>query len=301
MIQTIQSRSRLNTRQLCDRLEMSHGTLLRWRRRSRNGEPLLARPGPKKLGPLPLDQVRRDIQELVHRSKRSAGSGALQAKYTDSISRRDLNQLIINHRRAHNQALRQNFKRITWKEPNLCWAIDATEYGADQMGRKLFIVVATDLCSRHHFEPLPTLSPEGEDVTRHLENLFRRHGRPLLLKRDNGSPFNNASLDALLARSCVIPLNSPVRYPRYNGGIEKAIREFKESLDRCLGPLPQSWDLSVVARSTAAAAHLRNCLPRRILEGRSAAEVYPASNPAHASEIGSATSFSSGSKPARLS
>ena len=34
----------------------------------------------------------------------------------------------------------------------------------------------------------------------------------------------------MLAEACVTPLNSPAHYPRYNGAIEKGIRELKESL-----------------------------------------------------------------------
>jgi hypothetical protein len=49
---------------------------------------------------------------------------------------------------------------------------------------------------------------------------FRRHGRPLLLKRDNGSLFNCGPIDQLLSDEAVIPFNSPAYYPRYNGGIE---------------------------------------------------------------------------------
>jgi len=67
-------------------------------------------------------------------------------------------------------------------------------------------------------------------VAEHLEKLFRRHGPPLFLKRDNGSPLNAAEVDAVLADYGVIPLNSPAYYPRYNGAMEKSIRDFKAAL-----------------------------------------------------------------------
>ncbi len=114
-----------------------------------------------------------------------------------------------------------------WNQPNLAWAIDATEYGRDQSGRKLFVVAIIDLASRHHFEPFVTFNPRAEDVTGHLRKIFRRHGPPLLLKRDNGSPFKNASLDALLAGACVIPLNSPAHYPQ----LHKYLRKFLNSVN----------------------------------------------------------------------
>lgn len=273
MSQTIQSHARINTRQLCERLGMPYGTYLRWRRRTQRGEPLLARPGPKKLGPLPFDEVRRDIAALVHQGKRSAGSGALHLKYQDAISRRDLQGLISEERKKQKQVRRQQMKRITWKEPNLCWAIDATEYGRDELGRKLYIVATRDLASRYYFEPLVTLSTTGVAVTEHVRALFRRHGAPLVLKRDNGSPFKNESLDTLLAEACVIPLTSPANYPRYNGAIENAIRELKETID---GLSPRLWISSSRALShlTNAAVQLRNGVPRRCLGQQSAAQNY---------------------------
>jgi len=108
-----------------------------------------------------------------------------------------------------NQQQQRQYKRITWKEPNLAWAIDATQYGRDRSGRKLFVVATTDLASRYCFDPLGTVNPSGEEVAHYLRTLFRQHGPPLFLKRDNGGIFNNQTVDALLARECVIPLNSP--------------------------------------------------------------------------------------------
>lgn len=273
MSHAIQSHAKINTRQLCGRLGMSYGTYLRWRRRSERGQPLLGRPGPRKVGPLPFEQVRRDIAALVHQSKRSAGSGALRLKYQDAISRRDLQDLIAEERKKQNQARRQNFKRVTWKEPNLCWAIDATEYGRDEFGRKLYIVATRDLASRYYFEPLVTLSTTSVAVSEHVRALFRRHGAPLVLKRDNGSPFKNESIDALLAEACVIPLSSPPRYPRYNGAIENAIRELKEAID-ALNPSDPIRSLPPLSRLAHAAVQLRNGVPRPCLDRQSAAQNY---------------------------
>jgi hypothetical protein len=274
MSHTIQTHSGLTTRQLCDHLALTYSTLLRWRRRARNGLPLLARPGPKKLGALPFEALRCEVEQLVHGKKRTAGTGVLRAKYQHAISRRDLAQLIMEQRRNQNAQRLHNLKRITWKEPNLCWAIDATEYERDKTGRKLYLVATQDLASHYSFEPLPILSTTGEEVAAHLRRLFRQHGPPLFLKRDNGSIFNNQYVDELLAKECVIPLNSPAYYPPYNGAIEKGIRELKDKLHECLPPTLQSWQPEAVACFVKAAAHLRNCTRRRSLGGHTAAETY---------------------------
>lgn len=274
MSQTIQTSSGLTTRQLCDHLTLTYGTLLRWRRRARNGLPLLVKPGPKKLGALPFAALREEIEQLIHRKKRTAGSGVLYKRYSDSISRRDLTRLITGQRRQQNAQRRRSCQRVTWKEPNLAWGIDATEYGRDQAGRKLYVIATQDMASRYAFEPLVTMDPSGKQVATHLLGLFRRHGLPLFLKRDNGSLFNNQFVDALLARECVLPLNSPAYYPPYNGAIEKGIRELKEKLNGCLPPTITTWQPAAVASFANAVTHLRNCRPRRGLGGHTAAETY---------------------------
>jgi hypothetical protein len=284
MSQTIQQRTGLNGRQLCRRLDLSYATLLRWRRRAESGRPLLARPGPRKLGPLPFEQIRLDVEALRHRRERSAGSTALYHRYRDAISRRELAGLISAQRQKLNGSRRRNIKHVRWKEPNLAWAIDATEYGADHAGRKLSLVPAADMASRFGFDPLVGLDPTGAQVARYLENLFRRHGAPLFLKRDNGSIFNDHAVDKVLAAHGVIPLNSPAAYPPYNGGIEKAIRELKETLRACLPGTPPQWNPEAIAPFARAAAHLRNCRPRSALGGHSAAEAYHHQSRSHFSQ-----------------
>ena len=273
----LQAHTQLGTQALCAHAGLSATSLRRWRRRAATGQPLLERPGPKKLGPLPLAEFQREVETLLHHGRqRSRGTGALYRQYGASISRRELSR----HVRAARQSLlaqqRASLRHVRWHQPNLAWAIDATEYGPDQSGRKLFLLAALDLATRHAFAPLVTLDPDGAQVATWLRELFRRHGRPLLLKRDNGSIFNHHEVDALLAEEAILPLNSPAYYPRYNGAIERHIRELKTSLTRCL-PLahpPAHWQPAAIAPFAAAAAHLRNCTPRRSLRGQSAMQAY---------------------------
>lgn len=270
----LQLHSGISTRALCARLALPCSTLRRWRSRSAQGLPLLRRPGPKKLGPLPFEEVQREVEGLLHRQKRSHGAGALYRRHQKAISRRELGRWILQQRQSINRIRRQNHRSIQWKKPNLAWAIDATEYGKDRRGRRLYLIVTIDLASRYTFSPLVTLNPSGEQVAQYLRSLFLRHGRPLFFKRDNGSIFNHRTVDHLLAQQAVIPLNSPAYYPRYNGSIEKSIRELKICLHRCLLRTVTFWEPRAITDFANAAAHLRNCAPRRCLHGRTAAQAY---------------------------
>ena len=79
MINDLQNRTQASNREISDAVGLGYRTLLRWRKRVSGGKPPLTPPGPKKTGPLPLEEVRRDIEALRHGTKRSRGICALQA------------------------------------------------------------------------------------------------------------------------------------------------------------------------------------------------------------------------------
>jgi hypothetical protein len=109
-------------------------------------------------------------------------------------------------------------------------------------------------------------------IAAHVEQLFREHGAPLIFKRDDGSPFNNQYLDAVLERYRVRPLNSPPAYPRYNGAEENSIRDLKDHLDRRWGQDLQAPPGRVAQIETT--AHELNHRVRRSLKGRTACAVF---------------------------
>ena len=77
MSHSIRHSTGMNGRQVCNRLSLPYSTWLRWQRRARNGQPLLAAPGPKKLGPLPFDKLREEVEQLRHGRHRSRGTTRL--------------------------------------------------------------------------------------------------------------------------------------------------------------------------------------------------------------------------------
>jgi transposase InsO family protein len=273
MINDLQNQTQASNREISDTLGLGYRTLLRWRKRVSGGKPPLTPPGPKKTGPLPLEEVRRDIEALRHGPKRSQGSCALQARYTQSISRRAVADMVAEVRSRKARERRQVSKRVTWKEPNLAWAIDGTERGQDGQGDRLHVHAVQDLCTRYRLEPLVATESKGEAVALHLEKLFQKHGPPLFLKRDNGSSLNHAAVDRVLADYGVIPLNSPAYYPKYNGSIEKGIREMKTALGECL-PQAVTWQPEAIRPYILAVHHELNCRPRRSLQGHTACEAY---------------------------
>jgi transposase InsO family protein len=259
---TMKCKTGLPWRQLCD--AVPYANVMRWRQRQQRGLPLWQRPGPKKSVPLNWTEFYPLLRQMEHGRVRTRGTGKLYQQFAKSISRRELAGLVQDYR----QDQLASMKRIQWLWAGLAWSCDATEYGPD--GTQ--IIPVQDLASRYRFAPLVLNQLDGRQIARHLESLFRRHGPPLFLKRDNGSPFNHEEVDAVLARFGVLPLNNPPHFPRYNGAQEKGIRDLKAALDLRLKPVskgPQAFVLAVEVTT-----HDLNHRSRRCLKGRTACAVF---------------------------
>ena len=237
---------------------------MRWRKRQRLGTALWQCPGPKKSMSLDWVQFYPLLRELNHGRVRTQGTGELYKQFAHCLSRRQLGALVQDQRR--NQLLAM--KRIHWLWPGLAWSCDATEFG----DHGALIIPFQDLASRYRLRPLVIDQLDGWQIATHLETLFRQHGPPLFLKRDNGSPFNHHAVDEVLARFGVLPLNNPPHFPRYNGSMEKGIRDLKSALMKrrpLASPVPHDFVLAVEVT-----AHELNHQPRRCLKGRTACAVY---------------------------
>ena len=272
MIESLQGLSGQSSRKISAAVGLSYRRLLRWQQRVRQSIAVIQPPGPKKAGPVPLGLI-TEMKALRHGHKRSHGAGALYGQYRDVVSRRGLARLIASERQRLKREGRALIKRVEWHQPNLAWATDATERGRDEGGRRLYIHAVRDLHSRYGFKALVAVESKGEPVAAHLAALFREHGAPLFLKRDNGSAFNNQEVDQVLADFAVIPLNSPARYPGYNGAIENGIGQLKAALAPQL-PQASRWDPSALAPYILAVQTELNSRPRRVLRGHSACEAY---------------------------
>jgi|GEM_PF-2754414 len=193
---------------LCRFLGVPYGSFRRWKQRLAQGQPTRFPPGPKKLAPLSLEELRGVVACLHHGHERSWGVGALYRRYHTQVSRRELDTLTATVRQALAQQHQADRCHITWQVPGLVWALDDTAL-ARVSSHLLRLHQVQDLASRYKFPPWVGEQILGEAVARRLEQLFVQHGPPLVLKRDNGSNLNQHAVDALLARYLVIPLNSP--------------------------------------------------------------------------------------------
>ena len=263
---------------LCASLALPYSSFRRWKHRLEGGEPAIFKPGPQKVAPLKREELHLHLYRLKHGRQRSRGVGSLYRQYQGQISRRDLQALTETVRREFTQQRQAELRRITWHVPGLVWSLDDTQL-VRLASHQLHLHQVQDLASRYKFTPLVGDRALGETVAGRLEQLFLRHGPPLVLKRDNGSNLNHQAVDEVLTRYLVIPLNSPPHYPPYNGGMECALRELKTPLvEKILTSRPLTE--SQVQVWAEGLAHELNHRSRGCLDGQVACEVFQDAKPA---------------------
>jgi transposase InsO family protein len=261
-------------RTLCQAVPVAYSTFMCWKGQLQRGEPLIRKPGPKPIGSLDLERLQAQLRRLAHGHQRTAGTGALYRLYRHEVSRRQFQGLVKTSRRQMWREHEDQLRRIRWNVPGAVWSLDPTKLSVPRVGReqKLQLLTVQDLGSRYKFPPLVGARTAGEIVAEQLEKLFHQYGPPLVLKRDNGSNLNHEAVNEVLARYLVIPLNSPVHYPPYNGGIERAQRELKEAL--LVRPLAASDHAILYDAYLSPTVHELNHQPRRCLRRRTPCELF---------------------------
>lgn len=272
----IQQETGVPCRRLCGAASLAYRSVLRWKRRVENGFPVVERTGPKKVERPDMSKLRQAINTRVqHKQHRSYGAMVLLEQYREQVSRRDLMNLVELARREKQAERLQRMRRITWNSTGVVWSMDDVEYRRNPDGSRIFTHNQMDLASRFGFPPIASTGGvlSGEIIAKLLEERFKRHGAPLVLKRDNGKNLNHKDVNKVLSEFLVIPLNNPTYYPPYNGVMERENREIIRGLDKRLDEQTQLADW-MLEDASGLAVHVLNHEPRRVLSGKTACGIY---------------------------
>ncbi|MDA8171366.1 MAG: hypothetical protein M0Z48_05980 [Nitrospiraceae bacterium] len=274
IVDQVKEKTAMPYRTICDAVRLPYRSFTRWRMRRQEDAPLVRPPGPAKIEPPDFGKIEQDIAKLSHGHDRTQGTGILYAHHRSSISRRDLQRLVAMARHDLNVAHRQNLRRIHWNVSNVAWSMDPSEYWQrDADGDKPYLNHMQDLASRYKFNPMAGDIPTGEEISGWLTTTFNDFGAPLLLKRDNGGNLNHKAVNEVLEEYYVMPLNSPVHYPPYNGAIEEAQTELKNGLASKLMYQPCCPREHFEAYASTV-EHDLNHRPRPCLKGKNSCQVY---------------------------
>ncbi len=213
-----------SARAAADRLSIAPAILADWARRWRDDH--LA---PQPLG-RPPSRADRDTRNLVIAAFHFFGPGlglpSLQ-KLFPLLARRELEDLARRYRHVYRQRHRSLATVLCWTRPGTVWAIDFTEPPLPVDATFPHVLLVRDLASGKTLAALPCPEQSGAVVRDALLALFLRHGAPLVLKSDNGSPLVDKSVRELLAAWGTIALLSPPGTPAYNGACEAGIGGLK--------------------------------------------------------------------------
>jgi hypothetical protein len=251
--------------------DLPRSRVLRWRANVRLGNLPIRRRGRAKPPPsaLLLLVVYLQMAALRHQSARSPGLPSLCQEWSAIIPRAQLRRLASDYRLRRRRRARARLQRLHCPHAGTVWAMDA----AVILGVRWLVV--TDLASRYRFPLLLADQLPAQRIRPYLEQIFRLYTPPLVIKRDNGSNLDNPLVDDVLGAYGVLALNSPCRYPRYNGAVEYAQREIKTLvliLHRFAG-LP-------IVEALERTPGILNTKPRPCLHGATADDVFHTPNPA---------------------
>ena len=272
-IENTRNITHLSYRKLCASMGVPYNRFRRWQKRMLKNQSLFTPPGPKKTEPFDLGVLRGEVKDLKHGIHRTAGTKGLYGRYRFSLSRRELNNLVMSVRDEKRLTERRNLTRVTWCVPGMVWATDGTKYCEPSVPVGSELQTVRDMASKYLFRPMfTTFTPSGVMVGAYWANLFHRHGNPLFMKIDNAGNFCGEDAMDILMEHEIIPIISPPEYPRYNGSIENLQGDIKGAIKPLL-----PWDRPATETEfemcARVAAHDLNHESRRVLKGSTACSV----------------------------
>jgi putative transposase len=167
-------------------------------------------------------QRRNAVIDLLNELGPATGVPTLRACFPDML-RAELEDLLRRYRRVWRRRYHEAMHILSWQVPGRAWAMDFTKAHSAIDGLYPYLLAVRDLASGRQLLWLPVVAADGYETRLALASLFALHGAPLVLKSDNGSPFDAEPTLALVEGAGVIPLFSPPYYPEYNGAIEAGI------------------------------------------------------------------------------
>lgn len=180
------------------------------------------------------ERAKKDIINL----RKKTGWGAKRLKKI--LNHLDLSHITINKvikeqgltRKEGNRAQRAKYIRFQRKHANSLWHIDDSEFG--EKGK---IIAVLDDCSRYCLGILHVNRVDTTIVTKFLDELIKKFGRPKQIISDNGSPYGLKSKHSKFDRWCrkndIIHIRTKVKRPQTNGKVERLFETIGKEISFC--------------------------------------------------------------------
>lgn len=200
----------LSVTEVARHLKMPARTVRHWKSEACQVRPICRRGRP------PQTCSVADRNEVFHFLREVSGPAvgveALRALFP-TVPRCVIADLLRRYRRVWRYRERRSGFRLNWLRPGSVWAIDFSEPRHPIDGVHDYLFAVRDLASHCQLAWHPFRGETAAEAIEVMEDLFRRHGPPLVLKSDNGSAFI-AELFRDMLRACKRPADCvPVSRP----------------------------------------------------------------------------------------
>jgi len=181
-------------------------------------------------------EIEKEI--LLLRAKTGWGCDKLSIHLSNlKISRVSINYVLQKHnlcRDTKNKGKQKKWIRWQRKHPNSLWQIDHTD---EQDKMNCYTLSILDDCSRYSIGLIKLNQVTTENVTCILDELIRKHGKPLQILSDNGGAYGLKSKHSKFDRWCrkrgIQHIRTKVHSPTTNGKVERLFRTMDDEMKFC--------------------------------------------------------------------
>ena len=183
-------------------------------------------------------KITEQTKEEVIKLRNKTGWGAKRLKKL--LNHLELSHVSINNiirekgltRKEGNRGRRARYIRFERKHANSLWHIDDSEFG--EKGK---IIAVIDDCSRYCVGILQVNTVNTIIVTKFLEELIKKFGKPKQIISDNGSPYGLKSKHSRFDKWCkknnIKHIRTRVKRPQTNGKVERLFQTIKKEIKFC--------------------------------------------------------------------
>ena len=228
-------------------------TLRRWLARLCDGQPLFKRRGgTMRAGPPEAEARVRELVEALH----GLSGAASLARSVDGVSRRRASQLKFEALTAMERTRKAASARVTITTPGVVRGFDAMYLPQG------FALIAADACVPYRTTARHVPCYDAEYVAAVLDEDFRTHGAPLVLRDDRARCHTAPAVVSVLRKYGVLLLQGPPYHAQYYGQHERQNREHRRwygcgdvdqrALDAMKTALNEQWLRPTLGWRTAA-------------------------------------------------
>lgn len=181
-------------------------------------------------------RITSEIENKVIEIKKETGWGAEKIENFVNLSHTTINKILNKHNLIENsKRKKKRIKYVRWqrKHPNSLWQIDHSDQKIDDT----WVISVVDDCSRKSLAFLPVNKVTTNVVTKLLDDLIKKYGKPREILSDNGSAYGLKSKHSKFDRWCrrkgIKHIRSAVHSPNTCGKVERLFQTFKREFEFC--------------------------------------------------------------------